>query len=1473
MADIIFLKALRDKLKGGNTKSIHLNVLPGRFATRLDFANLNYIKPKYAESFLETLLSKSCFEFKISFDDVDLNVVSTEEQKKFGLLSKRLNSLNIENDDNYKEHGIKTFGFGYPIIIKPSKQDPKKIIKAPLFIWQLEMVKATNKLNTWSILRNKVRSDTGKIIDDEIHTVGLNEVLLSFLKNDEGIIIPQINEDLLEDAVIDKGELIDECLKVLQALNPNTLSTLNTELETKLSEPILNIPEAATIDSHANNLPWIHFGGVFGLFRTQKESIITDIDKLIERIDEFEFNNLTIESFGGTAYSAVETDPSQQEILSTLGVEPKKIIQGPPGTGKSQSLTALITNALANNLKCLVVCEKKTAHDVIKNNLHRENDQLGALAAVIEDINKDRDSIVNSVRDRISNPTAFYANNQINYDTIKQNIDDAVVELNNSHKKLSESVYQGKSWTEIVGEFLKRENKSDHAALTKKLDYKQFGFNNDDNELSRYLSKIKSAKKLFSEIKTLSHPLDILKSEIFSEENPRGIKVRLESFTETILLQLNDSKTKLKTDKENYRLWLNDNYSNVEEKSNENLKNLQGNLDEYSEWLNVHYFNYYNELIKRISEFKNYTSKNLDKFGESFFLNDGFTQFKINALSIFSGKFKALKTQRELMFSEIKKIKDHHEQYDYIKHIYVSSDEPLKSFKILSDNIDALHETAEKWTHKLDEIKSKLVLQFSSTNIHPMYSEQQKIKNTESEFEKYSSTVSRDKVLKLPSESAETHLLKISALNYIIKQFSEIDRIKDLQIASLSSEIIHPDYAIEIINENEKTFISLRSKIDNQNIVEQIPNDFHNHDEKLIEIDKLISIINKVSENLGSFREYYDWRKFVLELTPLEKKVIESLIELESDNWELNFEAWYYYWLLSINEHSDLPKNDDRIEELFEFKKDLKKHQIQNIISNWTVRQSGSARRLKQSTGLNPISLFNKKGAAGQRRNSLRKIVQTDFELFTDFFPVVMVSPTVCSSIIPLEEALFDIIIFDEASQLRIEDTFPALLRGKIKIISGDSQQMPPTNFFQGGNALLNPNEEDYEEETTPIATENNIRTVNNSYELADSESLLVYAENCNFKQSYLKIHYRSQHPSLIDFSNHAFYGKRLIPMPAKENYKPIEFIEVNGIYEDSVNRDEAKKVVDILLHKIVKSENGKYPSVGVATFNLYQRNLILEEISIARQTNPEYDRKIADLGSDLFVKNLENIQGDERDIIIISTTFGRKTDGNFRQNFGPIVQGKGYKLLNVIVTRAKQKIYVCCSIPLDYVNQYPSLLHQYKNTGRGILYAYLAYAKTISDGNDEIKDSILNQLYENCESKSFDIEDTFGSESPFEEEVYYRLAKKIGEDRIQQQYKIGGFRIDMIIKSKQSGRPLIALECDGAKYHSSNEAYAWDMFRQSQLENQGFIFYRIWSTNWWNNVERELEKLVAYINQVDLIENKVPENLFTSNSLGTEIE
>ena len=1158
MTDIIFLKALRDKLKGGNTRSIHLNVLPGRFATRLDLANLNYIRPEFAEKFLELLLTNSCFDFKISFDGIDLSIIQSDEQKRLGLLSKRLNSLNIENDDNYKEHGIKTFGFGFPILVMPSTKDPKKIIKAPLFIWQLEIIKSTNKVNTWSILRNKVRNENGKIIDEEVHSVGLNEVLLSFLKTENDILVPQINEDLLEDAVIDRNELIDECCKVLEKLNVVADQISLTE---KLNQPINNIPESSSLESISSNKPWIHFGGVFGLFRTQKESIITDIDKIIDRVDDFYFENLEVENFSGTTHSAVEADPSQQEILNTLGIEPKKIIQGPPGTGKSQSLTAIITNALANNLKCLVVCEKKTALDVIKNNLHKENDQLGALAAVVEDINKDRDGIVNSVRDRLSNLSQFGSYPQTFYNNNLETVEAKAKEINLQHQELDKNFYKGKTWTQLVGEFLKTQRLADFSGLKSKLDYKEFKFQKDENELSEILGKINVAKNLYHEINRLDHPLEMLHDEIFRQDIPRAIQLRLEKTGKETSAKLEGLKTRLQKDVSDYEKWLDDFYKSGVEKTEkiadlfcadineyqswltdfyklaiERVKQLTDlfdvDINEYQNWLNNHYETYYHELKLKIKGYQDFGSENYERFGELFYKNDGLTKLRINILSILSKKHLELKNNRLLLIDKISEIKEAHLSLKYFEHNYLEEAQ-YKTLKVYVDNINDISISADDWYSNSNPIKEDYVKKLSSDFLHPQYKKnKQKIIETENTFQEFIFYTGKDNNLITTIKSTETHFSKIEELRLLSLQLESIEKFKEDYVDKLSSAFLHPHYKVNIqkVVDTENIFQEFISYIQkdkrlttpindiaghsskiqelqllmlqlkeyekiknyyvknlsskeihahyksNANTLQSTENQFEetisilnseqilkrnlpfseNHCQKISESIVLISEMLKLAQNLEDFREYFEWRKFYIDLSPLHHIVLKSLIETESKDWGISFENWYYYWLLAIIE-SDLkylPKDNTDIFEFKEAKKELKTNQVRSIISNWANKQKQAIKN-SQNKGINTTNLFNKRGSRGERRNSLRKIIKTDFELFTDFFPVVMVSPTVCSSIIPLEEAIFDIVIFDEASQLRLEDTFPALLRGKIKVVSGDSQQMPPSNFFQGGTALL----------------------------------------------------------------------------------------------------------------------------------------------------------------------------------------------------------------------------------------------------------------------------------------------------------------------------------------------------------------------------------------------------------------------------------
>ncbi len=1350
-ADLTFLKALRDKLKGGNTASIHLNALPGRFATRLDVADFNVVETKMADNFLDKILSESNFQYKILFELPNSSAEFKEERHfSLGVLAKRLNALYIENEDNFREHGIKTFGFGYPFVLLRSPRDPQKILKAPLFIWQLDILKSYSEPNSWLILRNKIRDEAGRIRTEDIHGVAINEVLISFLKSEYSVELPQLSEDLTaDDALFNRAELRQELENACKKLNINASFSAENDV---LEQPLSPLPEREEAES--GDFPRMHFGGIFGLFRTQKESIINDIDGLLEIHNDLDFTELDFEMERlESAAVVVETDPSQQEILDTLVEFPNQIIQGPPGTGKSQSLTALITAALANKMKCLVVCEKKTALDVIRNNLYQTNPLLGELSVVVEDMNKDRDAVVTSVRERASRNVELPYFNAIEHQNLETNHRLLKASVNAAHQSLAQPIFQGKNWTTLVGDFLKTQKKANFNLLKSKLEYKNFDFT--ESEYAMLSKNIKEGQLLYSKVLAQNQQFSVLEGlpdAIFLRENALATQQALENKINNYIQQL-----------EKYAVTI-----------TEEIKN-------YTQFLEVHFLNYYGRLNESSEQFLQYWTRNINQFGNDFAANDDLNSLKTGALSLFSSKHRQMKENKQLLLTYYNSVFYTYNSFRYFEHQFISEQQLGSSLAKLQENVQQLQQKNELWKKEHETVQNQYLSKFSPQNFHIGYSE-------------------KITLLKVTTDDIYTIFEQIRQDNFLSHFSKNLTNISEL---------------------------------------EQI-------------IQRQIDDFRAIQDSLPQFRSYFDWRKYKIQISVLHQQVLTTLQEEGLTDWQAAFDSWYLNWLLAVREQPDLPKSEAALTELSSQNIDLRQSQLQKILYFWSAQQQVSTKNFQQQQGINLVSLYNKRGSRGERRNSLRKIISSDFSLFTDYFPVLLVSPSICSSIVPLEKGLFDMVIFDEASQLRLEDTFAALYRGKIKIVSGDSQQMPPSSYFQGGNAVLSPAEDDNFLEEIP---ENVTKKTIQSLDLAHCESLLEYAEYRNFKQSYLKIHYRSQHPALIDFSNHAFYGKRLLPMPAKPNalYPPIVFEPLAGVYEDQVNRLEAKKVVEILMSQIKPLETGKYPSVGIATFNIYQRNLIIEEINIARQQSIENEAIIQKIGSDFFVKNLENIQGDERDIIIISTTYGRRNDGSFRQSFGPILQKNGYKLLNVIITRAKKQVIICTSIPSEFYQTYPQLLEVQGNTGKAIFYAYLAYSKAVGAADEAASQSILELIYQKSNlMQSIDNSLLASAESPFEAEVLQDLLKHIAAQRIVPQYKMGGFRIDIVLLSEYDKKPILAIECDGAKYHSSPEAYAWDMFRQKHLEQYGIKFHRIWSSNWWTNPQRELEDLLDVIAELD---------------------
>lgn len=625
-----------------------------------------------------------------------------------------------------------------------------------------------------------------------------------------------------------------------------------------------------------------------------------------------------------------------------------------------------------------------------------------------------------------------------------------------------------------------------------------------------------------------------------------------------------------------------------------------------------------------------------------------------------------------------------------------------------------------------------------------------------------------------------------------------------------------------------------------------------------------------------SFLAEFKWFQFYNSLSESEKTIVNEL--KPKTNWRKPFLIFYLDSLLRISASGgDLPVNDEEHKELEAILSRIEKEQLKYIKQFWYSKQINATQSFVQNNyGLSVENLYNKRSSRNFKRLSLRQIVQKDADLFSTFFPIILTSPDVASNLFRGMNGYFDIVMFDEASQLRLEDNLPAILKGNQIIIAGDEHQMPPSNYFSKVFDGTVEDEDDIDEDE-----DNSINKANATLTdiLLSCESLLEFGTELNFQKKHLDFHYRSRHPFLIDFSNYAFYNQRLKPLPNNFDYVPIKYIQVNGTFSEHTNEAEAEMVLSIIDKNINRLPNGEYPTVGIATFNIAQRNLIKSKILERQKFSKyaEFNSKIQELEENgMFVKNLENIQGDERDVIILSTTYGKGKDGKFAQRFGPINHSKGYKLLNVIITRAKYKVYCCSSIPeAVFMNYKEYLTIEGSNNKRAVMYAYLAYCKAVSEEDNDSRLSVLTALAENTTNSAGINPRDFGElESPFEEEVYQSLTDHFGTDKLIPQLKFAGFRIDIVYDPKIAGVSKIAIECDGAKYHSSREAYLYDRHRQKILENHGFVFHRIWSTNWWRNSNRETKRLVDFIKQTEAtVKAKIKDYSKTAYAFTDDIE
>lgn len=426
------------------------------------------------------------------------------------------------------------------------------------------------------------------------------------------------------------------------------------------------------------------------------------------------------------------------------------------------------------------------------------------------------------------------------------------------------------------------------------------------------------------------------------------------------------------------------------------------------------------------------------------------------------------------------------------------------------------------------------------------------------------------------------------------------------------------------------------------------------------------------------------------------------------------------------------------------------------------------------------------------RHMPVRELLGRAREVVQSIKPCFMMSPLTVSQFLPADFH-FDVVIFDEASQVRPGDAVNCIYRGRTLVVAGDDKQLPPTSFF---DASVDDDTDEWDEEAPDTF-----------------ESLLHACKAGALRELPLRWHYRSRHENLITFSNHEFYANSMVTFPGAldaGNDVGVAFMKADGVYDRGGRRDnrvEAEFVAQRVIHHF-DTRQGK--TLGVVALSQAQASAIDQAVQQARLARPDLDHCFTEDRLDgFFVKNLESVQGDERDVMIMSVGYGPDEHGKVGLNFGPINKGGGWRRLNVAVTRARYRMEVVASFRGTGLADSPNESVQY-------LKRYLEYAE---NGPAVLARDVVQSDAE--------------PDSPFEESVLAVL--RDWGYRVQPQVGVAGYRIDLGVRHPElPGAYALGIECDGAMYHSSKAARDRDRLREQVLNGLGWRLYRIWGTDWY---------------------------------------
>ena len=562
-----------------------------------------------------------------------------------------------------------------------------------------------------------------------------------------------------------------------------------------------------------------------------------------------------------------------------------------------------------------------------------------------------------------------------------------------------------------------------------------------------------------------------------------------------------------------------------------------------------------------------------------------------------------------------------------------------------------------------------------------------------------------------------------------------------------------------------------------------------------VELDANLS---KIAESGSSLRAVCQWNEVsgkadTLGLSPIAALIEQGLPEGSAvPLFETAYAKWFATW--AIDAEPLLARFNSRLhEDAIERFREHTGH-VQELTARIVRARLCAELPDRAEVGRSSGYGILKHELAKQRRHKpVRQLAEEMGSDFSALAPCMLMSPLSIAQYLPANQDLFDIVIFDEASQITPWDAVGSIARGKQLVLAGDDKQMPPTNFFSKGSA-----------------------TVDDDM-ITDLDSILEECQGAGIPKRSLDWHYRSRHDSLIAFSNSRYYGNKLVTFPPPQTRESaVEWRKVDAVYTKGAgqtNPGEAKAIVAEVVDRLAHVEPGA-ETLGVVTLNSQQQELIQDLLEMERKKSAKFDAHFAEeLEEPVFVKNLETVQGDERDTIILGTTFGPTEPGSQKMsmNFGPLNRDGGERRLNVAITRARRDMMLFTSFDAGMIDL--------SRTGANAIRDLKHYIEFAAKGPKALAEAHQGSVG--------------GTESPFEDAVKAMLERRGWT--VRPQIGVSGFRIDLgIVHPDRPGDYLAGIECDGAMYHSALTARDRDQVRQAVLEGLGWNIVRIWSTDFW---------------------------------------